>query len=156
MGREIRRVPKGWEHPRDVKGNYKPMEDETVWQGTLRILRHELWDYLSCPRYWREGLWLPFMHREYYRPRSRQPQTCYQIYETVSEGTPVSPVFTFLTDLEDWLVAEGYSRKSAERFAQDGWAPSMVMNINPAGGSWIANDIHALGVLPAAGKDDNA
>jgi len=145
MGREIRRVPRGWEHPRDAKGHYQPMNDETVWQGTWWIIRDELWEYVRHPSYLCDGLWLPFMHREYYRPRWKRPPTCYQIYETVSEGTPVSPVFTFLGDLEDWLVDQGYSRKAAERFAEDGWAPSMLV-VTDRDGMRFAMDIHSLDI----------
>jgi len=28
MGREIRRVSEGWEHPKDARGNYQPLYDE--------------------------------------------------------------------------------------------------------------------------------
>jgi hypothetical protein len=55
----------------------------------------------------------------------------FQLWETVSEGSPISPVFAtadglvaWMSDLErggDWVPAE-----SAARFVADGWAPTFV------------------------------
>ena len=56
-----------------------------------------------------------------------------------------SPVFVFLGDLEDWLVDQGYSRKAAEKFAECGYAPSMLM-VNDRGGVRFAMDIHSLDI----------
>jgi hypothetical protein len=62
----------------------------------------------------------------YYRvPFSSAP--CYQIYETVSEGTPVSPVFTTEHELVKWLVEQGYSEKAANEFVKMGSVPSMMV-----------------------------
>lgn len=61
-------------------------------------------------------------------------KTHYQIYETVSEGTPISPVFASLQEMEEWLVNDGgrdgkVSRGAAKSFCVDGWVPSMMMMI---------------------------
>lgn len=63
--------------------------------------------------------------------------THFQFYETVTEGTPLSPVFETLQQLEDWMVAVGecagteyakkYSREGAKAFCASGWAPSFVL-----------------------------
>lgn len=51
----------------------------------------------------------------------------YQVWETVSEGSPISPVFTTAEICEAWLVAQGYSSAAAQAFMHQGWVPSMVL-----------------------------
>jgi hypothetical protein len=56
----------------------------------------------------------------------------WQLWETVSEGSPISPVFADADGLIDWLCSPAYSwggpmeRESAARFVRAGWAPSLV------------------------------
>ena len=85
---------------------------------------------------------------EYYRPPwSKEEATWYQVYETVSEGTPVTPPFETQQELIDYLVKNGdfwdqkrreegkfdldcqpWSREQAEKFVLgSGWAPSFVI-----------------------------
>lgn len=85
---------------------------------------------------------------EYYRPNWKpEEMTWWQVYETVSEGTPVTPPFATQAELVDYLVANGdtwdqqrraegnssmncepWPRKQAEAFVYgNGWAPSLVM-----------------------------
>jgi len=47
-----------------------------------------------------------------------------QVWETVSEGSPVSPVFANEDTLVQWLVGEGYSEPAARSFATHEWAPT--------------------------------
>ena len=131
MGREIRRVPLGWEHPKRSDGRYQPLYDE---------------DFESAEREWKEDAarWADGTHEDlvghpefkrefpayedwaggppdpaYYRKRKWTPEeaTCWQYYETVSEGTPLSPVFETAEALVRWLVeVEGHSEKAARRF----------------------------------------
>jgi hypothetical protein len=54
--------------------------------------------------------------------------THYQIYEDVSEGTPVSPIFASLDEMKTWLLEQGYSEKAASKFVKYGWAPSMIFS----------------------------
>lgn len=164
MGREIRRVPPNWKHPRDENGHYKPMYDKTyddaarewicnciTWvNGTHDDLQDhpELKDeYLY---YWEWNGDPP--DREYYLPKSDEQRTWYQVYETVSEGTPVTPAFATAEELIDYLVANGdewdqrrvrdghkrsagWDRRSAERFVnRSGWFPSLIIRVD-AGGS---------------------
>jgi len=130
MGREIRRVPKGWEHPKDEHGDYIPMYDK---------------DYPTACASWKAGFaeWEAKTHKGYSpdydywewestpdpetcRPVFESEPVCYQIYETVSEGTPTSPVFDTPAEVVAWLVSQGYSQKAAEAFVGDGWAPSFM------------------------------
>ena len=63
-----------------------------------------------------------------YRPDWGDRELAYQFYETVSEGTPLSPPFATLGELADFLVEKlGYDRRVAESFCGVGWAPSFVV-----------------------------
>ena len=135
MGREIRRVPPNWEHPRDRSGKYKPLYDEEYdtaaeewfdaflkWENgedpnREKYKTHYYWDWASGPP-----------NKKYYRPAFIDEPTHYQIYETVSEGTPTSPIFATLNEMKDWLIREGYSETAAATFAEYGYAPSMVVS----------------------------
>lgn len=51
----------------------------------------------------------------------------YQVWETVSEGSPISPVFATPDAVVDWLVAAGYTRAGSQKFVKMGWSPSGIM-----------------------------
>jgi len=51
----------------------------------------------------------------------------WQVWETVSEGSPVSPVFATREELAEYLVEEGYSEKAVEGFIRDGWCFSAMV-----------------------------
>lgn len=72
----------------------------------------------------------PAKRRAHDRWKEKEPPTGegWQVWETVSEGSPVSPVFPTREALVDWLVSQGYSLAGADAFTQSGWAPSMVMS----------------------------
>jgi hypothetical protein len=56
----------------------------------------------------------------------------WQMWETVSEGSPITPVFSSAEALVEYLVAKGttgdppYRRSAAEAFVKEGWAPSFI------------------------------
>lgn len=60
----------------------------------------------------------------------------YQLWETVSEGSPISPVFATPEELADWLVTPGNGSEVDRKTTREGWlsfirgpgwAPSLVM-----------------------------
>jgi len=144
MGREIRRVPLGWEHPRGDNGRYKPMFDKDYDTAAQEWIANCIaWQPKdSCKYYWQYAG--PPPDEETSRPAFTAEPTCYQIYETVSEGTPKSPVFESLDELVAWLVADGYSQQAAERFAKTGWVPSMMMRVEDGKPTEIAEGIESL------------
>jgi hypothetical protein len=155
MGREIRRVPPHWEHPKDEEGQYMPMYDKDFDTRLAEWLEgYELWkkgehpyqkespDLADGLAYWEYDGAPP--DPEYYRPKFDEEPTWYQIYQTVSEGTPVTPPFATKEELVDYLVKNGdfwdqkrgdggWDRKNAEHFVQAEWAPSGIFIIQPDG-----------------------
>ena len=138
MGREIRRVPKDWQHPKDESGHYLALYDETHAEA-LTNYNNEHIDWENN----RQGIrsraervgFADFdewhgspPEAESCRPKFDAEPTHYQIYETVTEGTPTSPVFASLDKMVIWLIGEGYSEHAAKMFARDGWAPSMMFS----------------------------
>lgn len=173
MGRELRRVPENWDHPKRSVPNhrlgvmeeqYQPMRDQTAQEAFDEWLsEYQKWlggehdkiiaeygadDYPKTEPYrafceWHGSPPTP----EYYRPAWKPEElTWWQVWETVSEGTPVTPPFATQAELIEYLVANGdfwdqsrraegesvmpcepWTRQQAESFVLgSGWAPSMV------------------------------
>lgn len=154
MGREIRRVPPNWEHPRYTKENVPyGSENPDLQVGCYVALFNQSFD--DAVAEWKEefALWEAGTHEdikkfdldgqeywEWFSPPSREAHlptfqeepTWFQVYETVSEGTPVTPPFATLEELGDYLRKNGDSwdqargtRPSSEavdRFLQEGVA----------------------------------
>jgi len=68
----------------------------------------------------------------------------YQLWENVSEGSPVSKVYPNKESFIDYLIAEGHSREAAERFISLGSAPSMIMTTSADGERMIKSGIDSL------------
>ncbi len=150
MGREIRRVPPNWEHPKDEKGNYRSMHEEYYETALNKWLEnHHKWmnnthpdqlsgtySYVSKYKYF--GSWEsapdPDYYNIYYKP---EEATWYQLYQTVSEGTPVSPPFETKEELSQYLADHGefgsrYEKPTLEQarnLVNDGYAPSLIMSM---------------------------
>jgi hypothetical protein len=74
-----------------------------------------------------DGEPIPGAHLELLWDLPAEQRPCFQVYEDVSEGTPVSPVFGSAPELRGWLVAQGVPAASAEAFLAQGSAPSFVL-----------------------------
>jgi hypothetical protein len=164
MGREIRRVPAGWEHPVHDRcqhhqtcarcfvplydRDYQTVADEwlkgvAAWEADeggkrSRVMREHgiryFWDWYGGPP-----------DKDSYRPAwTDAERTHVQMYETVSEGTPVTPPFATREELVEYLVAHGdfwdqlrskggWRRENAERFVASGYAPSFMVRVGEAG-----------------------
>jgi len=99
---------------------------------------YNYWDYFGNPP-----------DPEYYRTYKDEDATWFQLYETVSEGTPVTPPFETKEELADYLAENGdfwdqkrrkdpnrtggmdckpWGKEQAYKFVMgNGWAPSFVM-----------------------------
>jgi hypothetical protein len=174
MGREIRMVPPNWNHPRGERGDHQPMYDKRFedaaakWKDDFRKWEageREEWigDSADGQEYWEYNGDPP--DRAYYRPWKDGEGTWFQVWETVSEGTPVSPPFATKQELIEYLVEHGdfwdqqrrreglgglidcqpWSRASAEGFVNGpGWAPSFI-----ADSRGVRKGVEALGEMKA-------
>lgn len=162
MSREIRMVPPNWQHPTTwgtdwrtgrsqlrfkplYKGNYAEIaaawdEDSAAWdRGEIRDYESKEWkpkdeSALTCETF--EDWSGSRPKEEDYMPAfPAGSATHLMMYETTSEGTPISPAFATPEELARWLADNG-----ASAFADDtatyeqwldtcrlGWAPSAVV-----------------------------
>jgi hypothetical protein len=162
MGREIRRVPVNWEHPKRqvpdwqtqrMVDSYHPLYDqdaETAWVEWMK--EFEEWKAGEMAKTIEEnpehGYKLDEPYRsfcdynggppdpKYYRPKWPEGvELGFAVYETVSEGTPVTPAFATKAELIDYLATKGtywdkgepWPREAAERFVAREWAPSLMI-----------------------------
>lgn len=161
MGREIRRVPPGWEHPRYTKddaprsncvGEYRPLFDKDYETAATTWLNDCIaWSKGEHPnqktykssadnKYYWEWAGAP-PESEEYRPKFDAEPTWYQVYETVTEGTPTTPPFAtveelacYLSDNGDFAYQTGYpdispkpTYEQALKFIEQGSVPSGIM-----------------------------
>jgi hypothetical protein len=62
----------------------------------------------------------------------------WQVWETVSEGSPISPVFSSEKELKQYLLGQGYSENAVDYFIEEKWCPSMAFS-----GGVLYNNIEA-------------
>jgi len=103
--------------------------DPTAWAADAptaeEFAHHEFWEWHGDPP-----------DRDSYRPTwSPDEQTHYQMYETVSEGTPVSPVLDSPEALARWLADTGADAGAGTatyaqwlRVCRGGYAPTFVLH----------------------------
>ncbi len=131
MSREVRRVRPDWEHPHRINpyiggDEFRPLFDDYADAAASFEADPDDWDGEAPDPARYMPAWAP------------EEATAYQVYESVSEGTPISPVLPDREALIEWLVNDGsglgiggrkmpLTREQAERFAGSGYAPSMVM-----------------------------
>lgn len=149
MGREVRRVPADWQHP----------EGKCLLDGYARRVRE--WDEQSAQ--WERGLvtdyrggWQPKKEHhagqtfvqwggkrpdpDNYMPEWPEAErTHYQMYETCTEGSPISPVCASPEELARWLADNGASASGRLTATYEqwlgmilgpGWAPTLVRDEN--------------------------
>lgn len=125
MGREIRKVPPNWSHPTcmrfgwglrlgwSTKLSYVPLYDQmhadalAEWEADKAK-----WEAGERPSYCSVETTFAEYHGEqpdpkHYRPYTDDEATWFQMWETVSEGTPVSPPFSTLDELAGYLAEWG-------------------------------------------------
>lgn len=159
MGREIRRVPKDWYHPRNQKGDYIPLyygdgdqyrKEKKEWDK-----RREKWQLGLCEQYGDDEKWgeidpeyKNMRYTDYsgaipspddYMPNWAEDEcTHMMMYETCSEGTPISPAFETSEELAWWLAdnnASAFGRSTATyeqwlNTCKVRWAPSAIIDSN--------------------------
>ncbi|MDL2279851.1 hypothetical protein LJC15_04215 [Desulfovibrio sp. OttesenSCG-928-G11] len=161
MGREVRRVPANWEHPKDSQGRYIGLSDLSF----TKMLE----EYHEAKALWEQGLrknysgetipvepddsFEDWYEEEQPRAEDFMPEwpeherTHLMMYETCSEGTPISPVFEKPEDLAHWLADNNASAFGNMTASYDEWlatincgfAPSMVLT----GGGTLMSGVQA-------------
>lgn len=128
MGREVRRVPADWQHPRDESGYHIPLFDGY----TKRVERWDRekaeWDAGTRPAY---GEGFAGTYEEWDGPRPEQAdympdwpaeeRTHWQLYENTTEGTPLSPVMATPEDLARWLADTAANAGAGMRVDYETW-----------------------------------
>lgn len=131
MGREIRRVPATWKHPKRG-GKYLPLHD-----GADLKSRTEEWDRESAA--WARGEFPDYASEEsrlltyeewsgerpspydYMPAWTPEESTHFQMYETCSEGTPISPVLESPEAVARWCADNGASAFGSMTQSYEAW-----------------------------------
>ena len=132
MGREVRRVPKDWEHPHrtDGRDDYQPMYDESFAEAAREWkIQFAEWEDGKRPYYCTDSQTDEFWEyegdppdRKFYRPEwTDAERTHWQMYETTSEGTPISPVMETPELLARWLADNKASAFASDTATYDQW-----------------------------------
>jgi hypothetical protein len=132
MGREVRRVPADWQHPKNEYDRYMPLYPGERYKANAEGffekanaegLQEAIDWYGQAPD-----------QNDYMPDWPESERTHYMMYEDTSEGTPISPAFATPEELAHWLADTGASSFGSQtasyegwlRVAQGGWAPSAV------------------------------
>ncbi len=137
MGREVRKVPVNWVHPKNERGQFTPLFECDLTAAQAEWDRH-------CAK-WIEGLrddwhggWKPLEGDELkmpfeewdggrpdpadYMPQwSDAEKTHLMMYETCTEGTPISPTFSTPEELAQWLADNSASSFADITATYDQW-----------------------------------
>ena len=119
--REVRWIPRGWQHPKDARGKYVPLLDRRYWDELARELGEDS-PLISQPM-----------------PRvSREDEVEIAAYETTTEGTPISPAFPDTPDGRLALVnycAEHATTYGSFKAGPEAWAAVLF-----GGPTWVGED----------------
>jgi hypothetical protein len=133
MGRELRRVPSGWEHPRKADGDYQPLRDEShvhamrEWETARDNFAKGLDHHgkslpVSAAQHSFEDWHGEAPEAKYHRPDwPLESITHFQMYENTTEGTPISPVFATPEDCARWCADNGESAFGYDTADYDWW-----------------------------------
>lgn len=155
MGREVRKVPANWQHPKDDEGRFIPLLDgadgrfasaDAEWnegfakwrEGLCRGYRDREWKPID-PKYaslrWTDYSGSRPSPDDYMPDWPESERTHLMMYEDTTKGTPISPAFETPEELARWLVDNNASANGGQGASYEGWlrvangglAPSMVM-----------------------------
>lgn len=163
MGREVRRVSAGWQHPKHaVWGPSGPVECyKPLFPGERYQPAVDEWDE-ECAK-WKaghrpdwcspEGREMAFEqwegqrpHRDDYMPNwPAEQRTHLMMYEDTSEGTPISPAFATPEELARWLADNGASWFGDSTATYEQW-------LHVARGSYAPSMVIVDGVLVGSGE----
>ena len=131
MSRDVRMVPKNWNHPKNERGRYIPLLDGDF-ENKIKEWNEgkEEWDSGIFPDYASEESrtqsyeeWAGRVpNPDHYMPKFKDEiATHYMMYETTSEGTPISPAFETKEELAKWLYENNTSAFGGQTASYEGW-----------------------------------
>ncbi|WP_333571290.1 hypothetical protein [Sphingomonas sp.] len=164
MGREVRRVPADWQHPKTYNEYRREMTYVPLFEGSDYEQRAAEWDEEWAK--WQDGIcraygdgpeWEPIeekhRHMRYtdyagsrpspddYMPNwPKEQRTHLMMYEDTSEGTPISPAFETPEELARWLADNNASAFAGDGASYEHWLPICR-------GGWAPSMIMAGGVM---------
>ena len=147
MGREIRMVPVGWKHPKRNNGNLIPLHDGDSFDSLVEEWKREKeeWNLSSttkhgyektCETYEEYAGGIPIKDDYMLVGVPDCDRTMLMMYESCSEGTPISPSFETPEELARWLTDNGASAFGSQTATYEqwlnvckrGWAPSAMFS----------------------------
>jgi hypothetical protein len=93
------------------------------------------YEIVRVPPDWRhlvdeDGEWMEGAHHEPLYDLDAAARTAIQLYENTSEGSPVSPVFGSMAELEAWLRQNGWSEQRSQFLLANGFAPVLITGVS--------------------------
>jgi hypothetical protein len=137
MGREVRRVPADWQHPTDGIYANGEIRYRALFDGIDYASRVREWDEDAAK--WARGEFPDYASEEsrkmtYAEYSGERPdaadympqwadaeRTHLMMYETTSEGTPISPAFATPEELARWLADNNASAFGSDTASYEGW-----------------------------------
>ena len=158
MTREVRRVPPGWEHPRK-DGHLVPLDTGFAKKHAEWIRDRDLWaqglylDFHTNLPVKYEGEPMPFEEwaTDEPKPGNFMPDfpegtaTHYQMYETCTEGTPISPVMESPEGLARWLVDNNANSFANETATYEEWLYTIQQGRKGFCKNWTQGPRHSSG-----------
>ena len=132
MGREVRKVPKDWQHPKDDGDAFIPLYGESYKQAISRWVENG-YAWLSGTYEYQPSeepkTWTGYVEYcgEPPRPERYMPdwpdsvRTHLMMYEDTTEGTPISPPFATAEELAHWLTDTGASAFGSRTATYEAW-----------------------------------
>ena len=139
MGRQVRKVPEDWEHPKDSKGAYIPlfggsykedyknwMENWSKWQVGLVESYKEGIDWEPVEEGYKNWTYTAYAGGvpspdDYMPDFDESSLTHLMMYETCTEGTPISPAFKTPEELAHWLADNNASSFGSMTATYEQW-----------------------------------
>lgn len=146
MSRELRKVPANWEHPRDDQGEFIPLlggsfkkeaaewdEAAKQWAGGFCRNFKDEWRPKKADETGTYEEWEGPRHEEHeYMPDWPEAErTHYQMYETTTDGIPISPVMETPEALAHWLADNGASASADQTASYDHWLAMIKKGRSP-------------------------
>ena len=168
MGREVRRVPADWSHPKNDDGKFTPMyggsfakslakwsEGNAKWAEGLRDDHNGGWkprDADDGPMTFEEWEGARPVFEDYMPEFDSGTATHFMMYEDTTEGTPISPAFSTPEELARWLADSGASSFGSMTATYNQWLATcrsgFAMSMVIAGGRFMSG-VEAMAELDA-------